>query len=331
MGKIKRKRPRRGSLQYWPRSKASRHYPVIKNWPDLKESKPAGFLGYKSGMTRITLIDNRKKSPTKGEELTRAVTIIETPPIKAFGIRLYKESGEGLKCIGEVWSSKLDKELERKLRVPKNPTGDTSKLKEDVERADEVRILVHTQPKLAKIGKKKPEVLEIPVGGKNSKEAFNYASDVLGEEISVSDVLEEGDYMDVHAVTKGKGTQGVIKRFGVKTKHHKSEKGVRRVGTLGNWDAITWRVPHPGQMGYHQRTEKNKFLFKVLSPEDEEITPEGGFLKYGELNNNYLILDGSIPGPKKRPIILTPSMRPPEKGISQTPEIVHYSKSSQQS
>ena len=113
MGKIKKKRPRRGSLQYWPRKRARRQTPIIKSWPVSQEVKPLGFLGYKAGMSKIFLIDNRKNSPTKGEELARAVTIIETPPLRVFGIKLYKQTNDGLKCIGEAWSEKLDKELSR--------------------------------------------------------------------------------------------------------------------------------------------------------------------------------------------------------------------------
>ncbi|UCD04248.1 MAG: 50S ribosomal protein L3 [Candidatus Woesearchaeota archaeon] len=329
MGKIKRKRPRRGSLQYWPRKRARRSHPVIRNWPKTEDSKPIGFLGYKAGMSRVILIDNRKNSPSKGEELSRPITVIETPPLKVFGIRVYKSTVNGIKCVGEIWDKKLEKDLSKKIKPPKSESK-AKEIEKNLQDAYEIRLLVHTQPKLADIGKKKPEIMEIPIGGKEIKESFNYAKSVLGQEIKVSDILKEGSYLDVHAVTKGKGVQGVIKRFGVKRKRAKSEKGVRRIGTLGSWNAITWRAPHPGQMGYHQRTEKHKFLFKISNPKDQEITPKGGFVKYGAVTNDYILIDGSIPGPKKRLIVLTPSRTPPEKGITQSPELIHYSLSSQQ-
>jgi len=47
-------------------------------------------------------------------------------------------------------------------------------------------------------------------------------------------VFKEGQYVDVIAVTKGKGFQGVIKRFHVHRRQHKSEKGVRKVGAIGS-------------------------------------------------------------------------------------------------
>ena len=102
MGRIKRKRPKRGSLQYWPRKRFRGSYLALKNWPKLDETKITGFLGYKAGMSRIMLVDNRKNSPSKGEELSRAVTIIEVPPMRVFGIRAYKTTVDGLKCVGET-------------------------------------------------------------------------------------------------------------------------------------------------------------------------------------------------------------------------------------
>ena len=55
-----------------------------------------------------------------------------------------------------------------------------------------------------------------------------------------------------------------------------------------------------GQTGYHQRTEFNKRILRISNPDDHPITPEGGFLHYGEVRNDYVILKGSIPGPAKR-------------------------------
>src|SRR3972149_3577337 len=104
MGHIKRKRPRRGSLGVWPRKRAKRIYPIVKTYAKRKENKLLGFAGYKAGMTSLILIDNQPKSPTKGEEIKRAVTIIETPPLKVLSVRLYKRNPYGTKVVGEVWA-----------------------------------------------------------------------------------------------------------------------------------------------------------------------------------------------------------------------------------
>ena len=135
--------------------------------------------------------------------------------------------------------------------------------------------------------------------------------------------------MDAHSVTTGKGVQGVIKRFGVKLKSHKAEKGRRRVGTLGNWCAKTWRVAHPGQMGYHTRTEYNKKIIRISSESENKITPVGGFLGYGRVSGKYMLIAGSIAGPKKRMIRFTTAARAHHKNTD-APEILNVSLRSQQ-
>src|SRR3990172_7408827 len=175
MGHIKRKRPRRGSLGVWPRKRAKRIYPIVKNWAIRKENKLLGFAGYKAGMTSLIMIDNRPKSPTKGEELKRAVTILETPPLKVLGVRLYKNTPYGIKVLGEVWADNFDKDLARKLSLPKKKKLTLEQLKARLPQTEKVSALVYTKPRDTGLGKKTPEVFEIPVGGSSVDEQFNYA------------------------------------------------------------------------------------------------------------------------------------------------------------
>jgi large subunit ribosomal protein L3 len=60
----------------------------------------------------------------------------------------------------------------------------------------------------------------------------------------------------------------------------------------------------------------------------EEITPKGGFLNYGIVRNDYVLLKGSVPGPKKRLVRLSRAIRAPPK--LDAPDIVYISKESQQ-
>ncbi|MCH7911395.1 MAG: 50S ribosomal protein L3, partial [Candidatus Hydrogenedentes bacterium] len=85
----------------------------------------------------------------------------------------------------------------------------------NLEEYSDVRVNVYTQPHLAGINKKRPEIFEVAIGGKNLQEKFNFAKSMLGKEIPVKDVFKEGQQLDIFAVTKAKGTQGPIKRFGV--------------------------------------------------------------------------------------------------------------------
>jgi large subunit ribosomal protein L3 len=133
------------------------------------------------------------------------------------------------------------------------------------------------------------------------EERLRYARNKLGKEIKITDFTEEGEMLDVASITKGKGFQGHVQRWGVKLLTRKNRKHRRMIGTLGPWHPSYVRstVPQAGQMGYHQRTEYNKRVLKI-GESGEEITPNGGFVRYGEVRNEYLVMHGSVPGPIKR-------------------------------
>ncbi len=334
MGHIQRKRPRRGSLQYWHRQRARRQYTRIRNWAQVKEVKVLGFAGYKAGMTHVHFIDNRAKSITKGEEMQTSVTILDAPAIKIFGFRLLSkplpDSPSHVLC--DVLSDSLDVELARKLTLPKKRKEQEMLKRAEglLERAGDLRVLAYTHPKATSVGKKKPEILDLAVGGQDVTQKFNYAKSILGKELNAKDVFKEGEFVDVHSVTKGKGIQGPIKRFGIRLQSHKSQKGRRKIGTLGNWDAKTWRVAHAGQMGYHARTEFNKMILKISDIKQEDVNPIGGLVRYGLVNGSYILIAGSLPGPKKRLIKLTAPVRKKGKYAEQAPAVTYISRRSQQ-
>ena len=278
----KTRKPRAGSMQFWPRVRARNSYARIRNWPTSKEVKLLGFAGYKAGMTHLLINDNRAHSLTKGTEIFCPITVIECPPIKTASIRFYKNTKDGSKLISELVADSLDKELERKIIISKNK----GKKSDDF---DFIRFLCYTQPKLTGIGKKKPEIFEISIGG-SKEQQLAYAKEKLGKEISVSEVLKEGQQVDSHSLTKGKGFQGPIRRFGIQLRQHKSEKSRRNPGSLGAWNAqghIMWRTAHASKTGYNLRTEYNKWIVKIGN-KPEEINVKGGFLSYGNLKNTYL-------------------------------------------
>lgn len=287
-------RPRRGSLQFWPRKRARRELPRIRNWVKIDSSKLLGFLGYKVGMTQVSLKDNRKDSITKGQEISWPITVIECPPLKIASARFYKKTHDGFKV-----SNQQD--------------------------FDDVRLIVKTQPKLTSTGKKQQDFLEIGLGGKK-EDKLNMVRDLLGKDIKINEVFKEGQLVDVHGVTKGKGFQGTVKRFGVPIRSHKSEKTKRGIGTLGPWRPrhVLWTVAQSGKMGYHLRTEYNKAILKI-SNDPNWINPKSGFVHYGLVKNDYILLHGSIPGPSKRAIILTEAARN-YSNYKLTPEITFVSK-----
>ena len=322
--------PRRGSMGFSPRKRAKAETPHIKSWPNGGEKpKIQGFLGYKAGMTHAFVVDYRPTSTTSGKEVVMPVSVVETPPIKVAAVRAYKKTHNGLETIGETWAEKLDSELSKKLPLAKK---DKKKNLDFAKDADELRVIVYTQPKLVTgVPKKTPEIREFRIAGGTIEEQIKYAKEILGKEVKINDALNEGDMIDAIAVTKGKGFQGHVKRWGVKLLTHKNSKHRRMIGTAGSWHPnwIQATVPQAGQMGYHQRTEYNKRVLKV-GENGEEITPSGGFPHYGVIKNSYLLIHGSIPGPTKRLISLRDAVRY-QRGVKiEKPEITYISTTSKQ-
>lgn len=315
--------PRAGSMQFWPRVRSRQSYPRIRNWPSAKEAKPLGFAGYKVGMTHALIIDNNPHSLTKGTEVFYPITVIECPPLKTYSIRFYKNTTDGKKLVSEILADQLDKETERKITTPKKKGKEAADF-------DFVRLGCHTQPKLTKIGKVKPEMFEVAIGG-TKEQQIAYARDKLGKEIMVSEVFKEGQHLDAHSLTRDRGFQGPIRRFGVQLRHHKSEKSRRNPGSLGPWKAqghVMWRVAHAGKTGHNLRTEYNKIIVKIGNKSDE-INPKGGFLHYGLVKSQYILVKGSLSGPQKRLIRFTEPTRP-KKIVTESPQIAYVSLESKQ-
>lgn len=317
----KKNRSRSGSLGFKPKVRADRIYPDINTWEDTDETKPLGFAGYKVGMTRIMMIDDTEGA-TQGQEIAQPVTILEAPSLRVYGARFYTEDiNTGQQVFTEAWTESPSKELQRATNIPKDGNLDNlEKAKDNLDSLTDVRLLVHTQPGEAGISKKKPENFELGLGG-SVEEKLEYAEEMIGKEIEFPDVFEVGEYSDVVAVTKGKGVEGPVQRYGIKKLGHKTQKKRRKAGNVGPWhpDTLSWKVPLPGQQGFNNRTELNK---RILGFGDaEEVQRDGGFKSYGEVKSNYILIKGSVPGPSKRLIRLRTALR--KDGKPGEPEITY--------
>ena len=114
----------------------------------------------------------------------------------------------------------------------------------------------------------------------------NFDGDLnLGDKISVEN-FTEGEFVDVSAISKGKGFQGVVKRHGfggVGQATHGQHNRLRAPGSIGaaSYPARVFKgMRMAGQMGNQKVKILNLRVIKVL--------PE----------KNLLILRGSVPGPK---------------------------------
>jgi large subunit ribosomal protein L3 len=293
-----RKRPGRGSKAYFPKKRAKRIYPRIKTWTQSKESKPLGFAGYKAGMTHVIMADNNPNSRTKGQQISKPVTILECPPISVLGFRCYT----GNKSSFDVISEKINKNVSRKIKLSKNPKKVDDQLSKIPKTLSKINLVCYTNPTF----KKKPEVFEIALGG-NLEDQLKYAKEILGKDIKIVDVFKEGDYIDVVSVSKGHGTQGPVKRFGIALHSRKSQQMQRHTGSLGQNQPgkVRWTVPQAGQLGFQTRTELNKRILKILNG----LKLKGGLVNYGDISGECALVEGTVPGPKKRLIRLRFAVR----------------------
>jgi large subunit ribosomal protein L3 len=332
-------RPRKGSLGFGPRTRAVSETPRFNSWPE-DDGQPGlqGFAGYKAGMTHVALINDEPDSPREGMEETVPVTVVETPPMRAVALRAYESTPYGQRPLTEVWADEFHGELDRALDVPDEHDADAAEAEIrdalDAGRIGDVRAITHTVPgAVPGVPKKKPDVMETRIGGGSLAERVDFGLDLVAEggEHAMNDVFRAGQYADVAGVTKGKGTQGPVKRWGVQKRKgkHARQGWRRRIGNLGPWNPSRVRstVPQQGQTGYHQRTELNKRLLDIGS--GDEPTVDGGFVNYGEVDGPYTLVKGSVPGPDQRVVRFRPAVRPNDQPRLD-PEIRYVSNQSNQ-
>lgn len=306
-----RKSPRKGSLQFWPRKRARKFLPRV-NWDAINSGKNLkGFICYKAGMTSLVVLDNTPNSMTKGKKIVIPTTILECPPMKILSVRFYKH---GI-VKKEILNEHLEKELKRKIKIPKKKHSLNDLKSEDY---DDVKVIVYSEVKKTNL-KKTPDITEIGISG-SKEEKFNFAKENLNKEISVRDVFEKNQLVDLRGLTKGKGLQGPVKRFGLTLKQHKSEKGQRRPGSLGPWHParVTFRVPMAGQMGMFTRAIYNGKIISLGKSEGKF----NGIKNYGDIKTDFLIVHGSVQGPAKRQLLITAPLRETKKQKKKVFEVI---------
>ena len=295
MGHRKHSAPRRGSLAYRPRGRAKSLVPRIRTWPKVEAEKPTllGFPGYKAGTAHVITVDDRAKTPNFGKPLFNLSSVLTVPDAQVVGLRLYgHENGQDM-AISDV---KQAGESAEKLPIA---------------RAAKVAAVVSSVPRDVGLSQKKPIVLEVGVSGGDVKAQTEFVLGLIGKKVKFTEVFKPGMYVDVLGITKGKGVEGPITRFGVKRKQHKSRKTVRAVGVIGPWHpaAVMYTIARAGQMGFHQRTETGKRILVVGDAAANPVTPPGGFGHFGNVAGEYAIVRGSVPGPASRFVMVRMKVR----------------------
>lgn len=322
----------------------------IRSFPVDDSTLPThltAFMGYKAGVTHVLRDVIRPGSKLNKNEAVEAVTILETPPMVVVGLVGYSETPTGLRAFSTVWATHLSDECKR--RFYKNwyaskkkaftkyaqKAADGKLVDEEIAKMAKycsvVRVIAHTQIRKVKLKQKKAHVMEIQINGGTVEEKLAYGRALFEQPVRVDDVFGEGECIDTIGITKGKGFKGVISRWGVRMLPRKTHRGLRKVACIGAWHParVSFSVARAGQQGYHHRTDLNKKIYRIgfggegraedagaasastaTDPEPKSINPMGGFPHYGEINEDFLMLKGSVMGPKKRVVTLRKAMRP---------------------
>jgi len=335
--------PRSGSLGFLPKKRTKRHAGRIRSFPkDDGKAEPhlTAFRGYKAGMTHVVRGVDRAGALMHKREVVDAVSVVETPPMVVVGVVGYVETPSGLRTLTTVFAEHLSEEFKRRCyknwykAKKKAYTKYAAKYKDgakDIEHELEriakfssvVRVIAHTQVKKLNLRIKKAHIMEIQVnGGADAKAKVDFAKSLFEKEIHIDSVFAKDEQIDVIGVTKGKGYEGVTTRWGVTRLPRKTHRGLRKVACIGSWHParVSTTVARAGQNGYFHRTEMNKKIYRIGKAGDKAscqtkadltekgITPMGGFVRYGEVNEDWVMLKGAIVGVKKRPVVLRKSL-----------------------
>jgi large subunit ribosomal protein L3 len=301
-------------MAYYPRGRAKSMEARIRGWPkiDSEEPKILAHCGFKAGCVQIVTIDDRDKTPNAGKQLVSLGTVLATPPVLVLGVRGYSKDHDGSHAEFDVYTKELPKNIAKEISL-KNKEGSLEDAEKRLGKIKEIFAIVAVSPRAAGLEQKKPYIFEASVSGGDIQKQFSHVKELLGKEIKIDQIFEAGSSVDVAAITKGKGWQGVIQRMGAKRKQHKSRKTVRELGSLGpiSPQNVMYTVPRAGQMGFHQRTEYDKRIMMMGNAEENElkINPDGGYKHFGSIKGDFVILKGSVPGTYRRLIKLRKQIR----------------------
>jgi len=333
--------PRHGSLAFLPRKRANRAIGKIKAFPEDKQTGDChftAFVGWKAGMTHVLRkVDGRAGSPLQNKEIINPVTLLDCPNMVVAGMVGYKKTPFGLRATVTVWADKQASEFKRCLyknwhKAKKKAFG-SKKRKSNMQANTEVCLaeLKASKPDFVRAicygkscpvkGRKKTWIKEIQVNGGSVEDKIDWIYKQFEQEVSIDTVFKQDENVDAIAVTKGHGTEGVITRWGVTRLPRKTHRGLRKVACIGSWHParVSYSVARVGQNGYHHRTEVNKKIFHIGAEAmiqcksgdmtKKSINPMGGWPHYGNIKDKYVMLKGSCPGCKKRPVTLRKSLR----------------------
>ena len=288
-------------------------------------------------MTHVVRGVDRPGAVMHKRDVVDAVSILETPPMVVVGVVGYIETPRGLRTLTTVFAEHLSEEFKRRCYknwykskrkaytkyAKKYTENDGKDIEAELERIAKfcsvVRVITHSQVKKLHLRIKKAHIMEVQInGGADAKAKVDFAKSLFEKEVTVDSVFAKDELVDVLGVTKGHGYEGVTTRWGVSRLPRKTHRGLRKVACIGSWHParVSDTVPRAGQNGYFHRTEMNKKIYRIGKKGDnascqteadlteKSITPMGGFVHYGMIREDWVMVKGAVVGVKKRPLIL---------------------------
>jgi len=153
-----------------------------------------------------------------------------------------------------------------------------TKTKEGKDKYDSIQVGFEKKDKKVKKTEKGKEYKYLKEFSNDESGIKNYE---LGQEINAS-VFKEGDSVKISGISKGKGFQGGVKRYGFRGHHqtHGTKHEIRTIGSVGATDPgrVFPGKRMPGHMGVERISVRNLKIVKI------------------DLENNLIAIKGAIPG-----------------------------------
>ncbi|MDE2641692.1 MAG: 50S ribosomal protein L3 [Verrucomicrobiota bacterium] len=239
-----------------------------------------GLLGKKLGQTRVYTEDGRSVS----------VTIVQAGPNQVLQRKTTGRDGYASVQLG------FDGQKEHRLSLPKRGHLKAHNGEENYTPRSPDR----TVKGKARLTNRKAWDARAITPIRRIKEFRDFSLDVKPGDSIGADVFEAGDYVDVIGKTKGRGFQGVVKRwnFGGGSGSHGSGGWRRRPGSIGAGSTpghVTKGKKMPGHMGQASRTVQNLEIIQV------------------QADDNLLLVKGAVPGANGDYVVIRESKKKPKK------------------
>ena len=252
--------PRSGSMAHWPRVRCKDTVPRAKIKPINKTAEDRTESCILATKVGMCKIYTPEK--------VIAGTILELPTIKILNYFNYCMTEKGLQKRGIITQCGVEDAINRSEIVSAEISYDFSD---------------------SGCSRNKPIIRQIPVSA-------------VVDTANLIDQLISADSFDIRGISKGHGFTGIIERFGIKLKKRKHTRAnkTRHIGAISTRGLarIPYTAPQPGNHGHFCRLERNHENVTSSLALDSADNPVI-FKSYGSVSGKYLVIAGSVIGPRK--------------------------------